>query len=233
MAYVVEQDHRKIAWGHSIELENGVITQGCKTAEFCDAQFNELHLTAEMLRGKRVLDVGCNDGYMSLRCEKLGVDVVGIDGIYWDGLKFIRAHLKPKFKFYCMDLMSPTFLELGRFDVIIYFGVLYHTVYPFEQLLRLTGACNTNAILFLESEYYDLAGFEREPTLIFNYEGKIVPDLSTPLIPFVLDFDQNVRPRYSNIFPLFVVHVLGAGNDIHAGASASNCLILGYNERSH
>jgi 2-polyprenyl-3-methyl-5-hydroxy-6-metoxy-1,4-benzoquinol methylase len=72
------------------------MTEGHETAEYCDAQFNELHLTDDLPQGKRVLDAGCNDGYMSLRCERLGADVVGIDGIYRDGLKYIRAHISSR-----------------------------------------------------------------------------------------------------------------------------------------
>jgi hypothetical protein len=39
--------------------------------------------------------------------------------------------------------------------------------------------------LFIESEFYDLEGNEREPTIIFNYEGRLIPDLSSPIIPSV------------------------------------------------
>jgi tRNA (mo5U34)-methyltransferase len=184
-APVLGNDHRNIRWWHSIDLGNGVVTQGHKTPKVLEAEFNRLQLTADTLRGKRVLDVGCNDGFMSLRCEKLGGDVVGIDGIYRDSLKYVRTHLKPKFKFYCIDLMSPSFFELGRFDVILYLGVFYHTIYPFEQLVRLALVCNTNAVLLLESEYYDLPGFEGESTLMFNYEGKVVADLTSPIFPSV------------------------------------------------
>jgi hypothetical protein len=35
----------------------------------------------------------------------------------------------------------------------------------------------------LESEFYDLDGYEREPTIIFNFEGRLARDLSSPIIP--------------------------------------------------
>jgi tRNA (mo5U34)-methyltransferase len=187
-----KNNHENIRWWHSIDLGNGIVTQGHKSPALLAAEFDCLQLTEDILLGKRILDVGCADGYFSLECEKLGGDVVGIDGIYRDSLKYIRERVKPKFKFYCMDLMSPSFSELGRFDVILYLGVLYHTVYPYEQLVRLASACNPNALLLLESEYYDLAGFESEPTLMFNYDGRVVPDKTSPVFPSIRWIEQTL-----------------------------------------
>ena len=179
------REYEKIHWWHSIELGDGIVTPGVKSAQQLQEEFTRLQLTAEMLQGKRVLDIGCNDGFMCLACERLGAEVVGIDGIFRDGLKYVRAYLNPKFQFYCIDLMSPSFLELGRFDVILYFGVLYHSIYPFEQITRIASVCSSGATLFLESEYYDLNGFEKEPTLIFNYDGRISSDPTSPTFPSV------------------------------------------------
>ena len=201
---------KEIQWFHSIDLGNGVVTRGHKSADLLEAEFNRLQLTDKTLQGKRVLDIGCNDGFMSLRCERLGAHVTGIDGIYRDGLKYVREHLKPKFQFYAIDLMSSSFHELGRFDVILYLGILYHTMYPFEQLLRVASACNPNATLFLESEYYDLPGFEDEPTIVFNYEGKIVPDLCSPVFPSVKWIEQTLtRVGFSQVT---LLHRVGSAN---------------------
>ncbi len=176
----------EITWFHSIELGNGLVSKGHKSLELLDAEFGRLGLTRENLDGKRVLDIGCNDGYMALRCEQLGADVTAIDGVYRDGLKYMRRHLRPRFSFYAIDLMSPSFTELGRFDIILYLGVLYHTVYPFEQLLRIASACEAGATVFLESEFYNLPGFETKPTISFNYDGGIVDDLSSPVFPSIV-----------------------------------------------
>lgn len=107
-------DYTEITWFHSIDLGHGVVTNGHKSAELLNDEFERLQLAAADLRGKRVLDIGCNDGYMSLRCEQLGADVTGIDGIFRDGLKYVREHLNSHFQFYAIDLMSPSFRELGR-----------------------------------------------------------------------------------------------------------------------
>jgi len=115
-------DADEINWFHSIDLGNGLVTEGHKSLEMLDAEFGRLGLTEENLAGKRVLDIGCNDGYMALRCEQLGADVTAVDGVYQEGLKYVRRHLQPRFRFYAIDLMSSSFRELGRFDVILYLG---------------------------------------------------------------------------------------------------------------
>ena len=86
---------------------------------------------------------------MSLMCASPGADVTSIDGVCTEGMKFIQNRLKPRISFYAIDMISPSFFELGRFDIILYLGVLYHTIYPFEQVLRLASACRQNGRLFL------------------------------------------------------------------------------------
>jgi tRNA (mo5U34)-methyltransferase len=177
--------HRDIEWFHSIELGNGQVSRGVKSPEVLEAEFGNLGLTRAMLAGKTVLDIGCADGFMCLRCEALGAQVTGIDGVFRDGMKYVRRHLKPSFKFYTIDVLSPSFAELGRFDVVLSLGVLYHTIHPYEHLTRLAHACGENGLLFLESSYYNLAGFEDAPTIFFNYDGKLWPDLSSPTWPSI------------------------------------------------
>jgi tRNA (mo5U34)-methyltransferase len=180
---VLEVD--EITWFHSIDLGDGVVTNGHKSPELLSVEFARLGLTRKILEGKRVLDIGCNDGYMSLQCERLGADVTAIDGVYRDGLRYVRSHLRPRFRFYTVDLMSLAFNELGRFDVILYLGVLYHSIYPFEQLLRIAGACDVGSVVFLESEFYNLPGHETRPTITYNYDGEIVEDLTSPSFPSI------------------------------------------------
>ena len=79
-------DYKDIKWFHSIDIGNGVVTEGVKSAYALKTHFDLLGLTAENLRGRRVLDIGCCDGYMALQCARLGADVTAIDGIYCDAL---------------------------------------------------------------------------------------------------------------------------------------------------
>lgn len=176
-------DPKEIRWFHSIDIGNGVITQGWKSAESLKNQFDEFGLTAKSLRGRRVLDIGCCDGYMSLQCARLGADVTGIDGIYRDSLKYVREHAETKFRFYCIDFLSPSFFELGRFDVILYLGVLYHTMYPFEHIQRLAAVSAAGATLLIQTNFYNLPGFEEAATVFYDYAQQVSQDLTSPVFP--------------------------------------------------
>jgi tRNA (mo5U34)-methyltransferase len=177
--------HAEIDWFHSIDLGNGIITKGVKPPEILEMEFDRLGLDGKMLQGKRVLDIGCNDGYFSLRCEELGARVIAIDGVFRDGLKYVFKNLKPKFQFYCMDMMNPVFHELGRFDIILYMGILYHNMFPFEHFVRLANSCAQNALVFIETEYYNLPGSENNPTIFFDYDAELTGDASSPLFPSI------------------------------------------------
>ena len=99
--------------------------------------------------------------------------------------KFVREHAETKFQFYCIDFLSPSFFELGRFDVILYFGVLYHTMYPFEQIQRLAIASETGATLLLHTNFYNLPGSEDAATVFYDYEQKLTQDRTSPVFPSV------------------------------------------------
>jgi tRNA (mo5U34)-methyltransferase len=177
------RDHRNIRWFHSVDLGDGTITDGFKSLDLLETEFSALQLSAASLAGKRVLDIGCNDGFFSLKCARLGADVTAVDGIATDGLKYVQQYASPKFRFYCIDMMSPSFCELGHFDVILYLGVLYHTMFPFEQLVKIASACANNAAVFVETEYYNMPGCENDPTIFFDYNQKLSIDASSPVYP--------------------------------------------------
>ena len=187
---VAAPDHQRIEWWHSIDLGDGVVTRGKKPVSELETDFSRLGLTQAEIAGRSVLDVGCSDGFMSLKFEALGAEVTAVDGIYRDGLRYVRRHLRPKFRFYAMDVLSHSFNELGRFDVVLYLGVLYHTVYPFEHLVRLANRVREGGLLVIESGFYNLPGFEKEATLFFNFDGRLTPDLSSPAFPSIRWIEQ-------------------------------------------
>jgi tRNA (mo5U34)-methyltransferase len=69
-------------WWHSIELGQGVVTNGFKTAEALKRDLNALHLPE--LRGRTVLDIGAYDGFFSFEAERRGAErVVALDHYVW------------------------------------------------------------------------------------------------------------------------------------------------------
>lgn len=69
-------------WWHSIDLGDGVVTPGHKSAELLAGEWAALELPD--LRGKSVLDIGAWDGYFSFRAEEHGAArVVALDHYVW------------------------------------------------------------------------------------------------------------------------------------------------------
>lgn len=188
LPYATTRRHEDIEWFHSIDLGDGTVTAGVKSPADLEGEFAVLGLGHEQLEGRTVLDVGTADGWNALACERLGATVTAVDGVYRDGLRYVRSRLAPRFRFVQLDVHGSSFLELGTFDVVLYLGVLYHTPYPFEQLVRVAARCRD--LLLLESAYLNLPGAEREPTLTYNFDGHVTADLSSPVFPSVAWIEQ-------------------------------------------
>ena len=69
-------------WWHSIDLGDGIVTGGQRSADDLAREWANLGLSD--LRGKSVLDVGAWDGYFSFRAEEEGAArVVALDHYAW------------------------------------------------------------------------------------------------------------------------------------------------------
>jgi SAM-dependent methyltransferase len=104
-------------------------------------------------RGKRVLDVGCRDGLFSFEAEHRGAEeVIGIDNdISRGAVEFLIPFFDSRVRMYEMNLYDITPDRFGRFDVIVFPGVLYHLRYPFWGLKQLLSCLSDNGILLIES----------------------------------------------------------------------------------
>lgn len=69
-------------WWHSIDLGQGVVTDGFKTVAGLEHEVEALHLPD--LSGKSVLDIGAYDGFFSFEMERRGAArVVALDHYVW------------------------------------------------------------------------------------------------------------------------------------------------------
>ena len=82
-------------WWHSIDLGQGVVTPGKKSARFLAKELQSLQLPD--LRGKTVLDIGAFSGFYSFEAERRGAArVVALDHYVW-------SIDMPRFHQYCAE----------------------------------------------------------------------------------------------------------------------------------
>jgi tRNA (mo5U34)-methyltransferase len=151
-------------WYHRIALPGGVVTPG----------FSPLNVKAygvpDDLSGKRVLDVGAWDGHWSFEALRRGArEVVAIDDFSdflgkldesdrraWETFDFCREALgydPAVCKRIEMSVYDVSESRLGRFDIVFFFGTLYHLRHPLLALDRLAALCDET--IFVESQICD------------------------------------------------------------------------------
>jgi tRNA (mo5U34)-methyltransferase len=88
------------------------------------------------LRGKTVLDIGCNAGFYSIEMKRRGADrVLGIDfdPAYLEQARFAAEVLGAEIEFRQLSVYDVA--SLGEtFDVVLFMGVLYHLRHPLLAL---------------------------------------------------------------------------------------------------
>lgn len=94
------------------------------------------HAVPADLRGRTVLDVGCNAGFYSIEMKRRGAArVVGIDS---DERYLAQARLASEVSGHAIELRQMDVYDVAklgeRFDVVIFMGVLYHLRHPLLAL---------------------------------------------------------------------------------------------------
>lgn len=102
-----------------------------------------LQLTGGSLKGHRVLDLGCNAGYWSLKAADAGADFVfGIDGrqkhVDQSNLVFEAKGVDPtRYTFALGNVLDYPFGE--QFDIVLCLGLMYHVSKPIELFEMMNG----------------------------------------------------------------------------------------------
>ena len=122
-------------WYHSIALPDGRIIEGLLSLETLKARLAKMPIPAD-LRGKRVLDIGAWDGWFSFEMEKRGAEVVAVDCVELDTFREAHRLLNSKVQYLEMDVLELTPATVGRFDIVLFLGVLYHLKHPMLALER-------------------------------------------------------------------------------------------------
>ncbi len=137
MANLAEDIARLAPWFHNLHLPGGAQTAPDHfLGDFPRFKWREIapHLPAD-LTGARVLDIGCNAGFYSFALAARGAEVLGIDvdEHYLAQARWARRHLAAgRVAFRRASIWEVD--RLGRFDLVLFMGVLYHLRHPLLAL---------------------------------------------------------------------------------------------------
>lgn len=151
-------------WYHKIELPHGITTPGWAPLA------PQMYRLPADLTGKRVLDVGAWDGYWTFEALKRGArQVLAIDD-FSDNVGHLETSDRKAWATFdlCRDALGHSEAvcsrremtvydldpaEVGTFDVVLFFGTLYHLRYPMLALDKLSAVCDGE--IFIESAILD------------------------------------------------------------------------------
>src|SRR5438270_4258438 len=141
-----------IRWFHRMELAPGIWTPGVYDPR---RTLPRLRLP-DRLDGRSVLDVGAWDGFYSFEMERRGASVLATDSYSWDGggwgtkagFDLAREALGSEVRDQRINPFDLSPEAVGRFDVVLLLGVLYHIRDPMLLLERVSSVAA--AVLDLE-----------------------------------------------------------------------------------
>jgi len=122
------------------------IMPGLKTPGWSDPLTEKLPFFGlpEDLTGKRVLDIGCAEGFFSFEAEARGArEVVAIDS-FPDSIRrfnIVREARQSNANAFLMNVYDLDPERLGTFDLVLFYGVFYHLKHPQLALAAIQKIC--------------------------------------------------------------------------------------------
>lgn len=143
-------------WWHQIEVAPGIITPGDDSNRMKLPILDELGL-AHDLHDRRVLDIGCSDGYFTFEAEKRGGEVTAMDFVpeTYSGFATARKILGSHAKYVMDNVYNLTPETHGMFDIVLFLGVLYHLRKPLAALDSIRSVMRPGAELYLGTMLID------------------------------------------------------------------------------
>ena len=114
-------------WHHRTEVVPGVFSRGAYDPR---PMLDQMGLPDD-LTGVRALDIGCNDGFFTFELERRGADVLAVDhSSPTAGFALTHRLRGSKVEHRRDNIYDMTPARYGRFDLVLFLGVLYHLRHP-------------------------------------------------------------------------------------------------------
>jgi tRNA (mo5U34)-methyltransferase len=204
---------KALRWFHSIDL-GGYVTPGEKS--LAQLQFEQRIIFDPIdLSGATVLDVGAWSGSFSFTAKKRGAArVMATDHFAWTYLQgretFDIAHAASGLDIEVRDIDAADLnvATVGKWDVVLFLGVLYHLPAPLPVLEAVAETAADCLIVETRTEFVS-----RRPTLIYHPGSSLCGDSTnyfTPNLPFMISFLRECG------FPIIDWHVKYDRLTLHA-----------------
>jgi tRNA (mo5U34)-methyltransferase len=193
-------------WFHTIDLGNGlkIIRDDVHGPDksYPAPLWHHVQSVLPDVKGKRVLDIGCNSGFFTVEMKRAGAAyVLGVEAFpkFLEQARLVREIVRLDIDLKELNVYDLT-EELGQFDVTLFLGVLYHLKNPLlglEAVARVTSgtAIVESAILVdkdpLSLENRDYNGVMHKVGFIENRHG--VEALENWFVPSIGAFRAMVR----------------------------------------
>lgn len=148
-------------WWHHAPLQQGQRIKGAH--QDADRQFKMWEVIQSRpvtFTGKRVLDIGANDGFFSIAAAQSGASVTSINAEGWYGwpenINYLADHWQVK-----LDVITGDFRENfhhDKFDVILFLGVIYHVENVFCVMKQLKSMLTEGGRIYLETHLSPIGG---------------------------------------------------------------------------
>jgi tRNA (mo5U34)-methyltransferase len=134
------------------------------------------------LTGLSVLDIGCWDGFYSFECEKRGAERVVASDV-WEtsgrsAFDFARDQLGSK-----VEPLEVSVYDLdphaGRFDVVLFLGVLYHLKHPLLAIEKVASMTKPGGLAIVDTVIDTQTMRDLRPAAVFHPGGEVNNDPTT------------------------------------------------------
>jgi 2-polyprenyl-3-methyl-5-hydroxy-6-metoxy-1,4-benzoquinol methylase len=136
-------------WWHTIELPDGTVTPG--KVDYRGAKGDRFLLPKD-LTGKTVLDLGTYDGFWAIEAKKRGAMYVLAADRWMPMIETAELSLKAHgIEYSCCGNLDQELYPYAGFDIVLFYGILYHLRNPYQGLQNAADCCKPGGIVIVES----------------------------------------------------------------------------------